>query len=60
MTNEITNNTNAAEVPAPKFEQVPQLMSEPEPESVAGRVFKRIVWIMVLVVIRVVVHAMFR
>jgi hypothetical protein len=57
MTNETTQNTNPA---APKFEQMPQLLSAPEPESTAARVAKRIVLILVVVAIRLVVHAMFR
>ena len=57
MTNETTQNTNPA---APKFEQMPQLLSQPEPESTAAKVAKRTVLILVVVAIRLVVHAMFR
>jgi hypothetical protein len=39
---------------------MPQLLSAPEPESTAAKVAKRIVLILVVVAIRLVVHAMFR
>jgi hypothetical protein len=59
MTNETTQNTTTV-TDAPKFEQMPQLLSAPEPESTAAKVAKRIVLILVVVAIRLVVHAMFR